>query len=67
MHIHNNTGIESDKQIIKNALPLFFISLGVAMLQFVIGFIVHVLFTGTYDLYDQFGIEIDKTSGEVWN
>ena len=58
LHIHNNAGAKSDKGVIKNALPLFFISLGVAMLQFVIGFIVHVLFTGTYDLYDQFGIEL---------
>ena len=43
---------------IKNAFPLFFISLGVAMLQFAVGFAVHALFGGAYDFYDQFGIEL---------
>ncbi len=48
----------ADRGFMKNVLPLFFITLGAAMLQFVIGFSVHMLFGKDGGLYDQFGIEL---------
>lgn len=47
-----------DPGFMKNALPLFFLGIGVAMTQFAVGYIVHILFQNSYDLYDQFGIEL---------
>lgn len=49
---------DTDRGFIKNVFPLFFISLGTAMLQFAVGFAIHLLFGGTYEFYDQFGIEL---------
>ena len=46
------------KGFVKNVFPLFFISLGVAMLQFAAGFAVHLLFGSGHELYDHFGIEL---------
>lgn len=48
----------ADRGFMKNVFPLFFISLGVAMLQFAAGYGVHLLFGNTHALYDQFGIEL---------
>ncbi|MCR4903013.1 MAG: glutamate:sodium symporter [Butyrivibrio sp.] len=57
LHLHSeDTNIE--KQFIRNAIPLFFISLGAAMLQFAVGFAVHLMFDKSYEFYDQFGIEL---------
>ncbi len=57
LRIHRNyTG--TDRGFMKNAFPLFFISLGAAMIQFAAGFLVHILLGSSYDFYDQFGIEL---------
>lgn len=42
----------------KNVLPLAFIGLGIAMLQFVVGFAMQFLFNGQYDFYETFGWEL---------
>lgn len=42
----------------KNVLPLAFIGLGIAMLQFVAGFSMQFLFNGKYDFYETFGWEL---------
>lgn len=42
----------------KNVVPLMFIGLGASMLQFAVGYATHVIFQGSYDLYDVFGIEL---------
>ena len=47
-----------DSGFIKNVFPLFFIGLGVSMTQFAVGYLVHLLFQGSYDFYNQFGIEL---------
>ncbi len=57
LHLHRgDTNVE--KGFMKNVIPLFFISLGSAMLQFAVGFAVHMIFGKSYEFYDQFGIEL---------
>ncbi|MEG2928055.1 MAG: sodium/glutamate symporter [Oscillospiraceae bacterium] len=46
-----------DAGVLKNVFPLIGIGLGVSILQFAVGYIVHVLFAGA-DLYDVFGVEL---------
>ncbi len=53
-----HTGNETDPGFMKNVFPLFFIGLGVSMAQFAVGYLVHLMFRGSYTLYDQFGIEL---------
>ena len=55
----NRKGSEGmDSGFIKNVFPLFFIGLGVSMTQFAVGYLVHLLFQGSYNFYNQFGIEL---------
>lgn len=52
------TGGSTDAGFMKNVVPLMFIGLGVSMMQFGIGYLAHILFQGSFDFYDQFGIEL---------
>ncbi len=49
---------DEDPGILKNIFPLIGIGLGVAMLQFTVGYLTHAAFAASYDLYDVFGIEL---------
>ena len=51
-------GGDSEPGFMKNCFPLYFIALGVSMAQFAVGYLVHTFFQGSFDLYDQFGIEL---------
>ncbi|MEG1931721.1 MAG: sodium/glutamate symporter, partial [Pygmaiobacter sp.] len=46
-----------DAGVLKNILPLIGVGLGVSILQFAVGYGVHVGFAGS-DLYDVFGVEL---------
>ncbi len=45
-------------KMLKSVLPLIGIGLAVAMMQFALGFGTHLLFKGSFDFYDVFGIEL---------
>ena len=42
----------------KNVVPLIGIGLAASMIQFAIGYLVHVLFASGFDFYDVFGVEL---------
>lgn len=47
-----------DAGVLKNIVPLMFIGLAASMAQFAVGFFTHVMFAGSTDLYDVFGVEL---------
>lgn len=47
-----------DPSFLKNIFPLIGIGVGVAMLQFAVGYFTHFVFSSNYELYDVFGIEL---------
>lgn len=58
LHLQKTDG-KGGTDFMKNVLPLIGIGVGVAMLQFAVGYGTHVLFQGAYpDMYPQFGIEL---------
>lgn len=57
LHLHSKD-MNVEQGFMMNVIPLFFISLGAAMLQFAVGFVVHMMFGKSYEFYDQFGIEL---------
>lgn len=42
----------------KNVIPLIGIGLAASMIQFAVGYLTTVLFSGAYDFYDVFGVEL---------
>jgi len=42
----------------KNVVPLIGIGLAVSMVQFAVGYLVHAVFSGAFDFYDVFGVEL---------
>ena len=42
----------------KNVIPLIGIGIAASMIQFAVGYLVHVLFSAGYDFYDVFGVEL---------
>ncbi len=42
----------------KNVIPLIGIGLAAAMIQFAVGYLTNVIFAGSFDFYDVFGVEL---------
>ena len=58
LRIGGGASSDTDPGFLKNVVPLMFIGLGASMFQFAVGYGTHVAFSGAYDLYDVFGIEL---------
>jgi len=54
----NTNEANGEASIMKGIFPLIGIGIGVSMLQFAIGFITHILFNSSQDLYATFGWEL---------
>lgn len=57
LHYRKSDG-NNNREIFKNVIPLAAIGVAVALLQFAVGYGTHAAFSGSYELYDVFGLEL---------